>query len=191
MQAAITAPRAFDAYVDDLEAYYSGERPGRAAGGEPHGEPAVRWQGDHDLAVSLAIINREVGDRLPGPVERIERDGSRPSGRAPLPHAADVEIRHQWPPDLRPAASGRLAAIVPWEFGAVPREWAEQIDRNVDELWVPSEYVRRMYLDAGIAPGARGRDPQRRRSRDLHPRRAAARAARAPTARCDSCSSAA
>ncbi len=29
--------------------------------------------------------------------------------------------------------------------------WAAR--ENVDELWVPSDYVRRMYLEAGIDPG--------------------------------------
>jgi glycosyltransferase involved in cell wall biosynthesis len=61
-----------------------------------------------------------------------------------------VEVRHQWPPDLRPAPSGHLAVIQPWEFGAVPSDWVEQIRQNVDELWVPSEFVRRMYLDSGV-----------------------------------------
>ena len=50
------------------------------------------------------------------------------------------------------ARSGALALIVPWEFGAIPRDWVAPLQANVDELWVPSEHVRRMYLDAGIDP---------------------------------------
>ncbi|MGH2892845.1 MAG: glycosyltransferase family 4 protein, partial [Solirubrobacteraceae bacterium] len=65
-------------------------------------------------------------------------------------HTADVEVRHQWPPDLSPARAGRLAIIQPWEFGAIPRDWLAPLHDNVDELWVPSEHVRRMYLDAGV-----------------------------------------
>jgi hypothetical protein len=41
--------------------------------------------------------------------------------------------------------------IAPWEFGAVPRDWVTQIAANVDELWVPSDYVRDMYLSGGVA----------------------------------------
>jgi glycosyltransferase involved in cell wall biosynthesis len=67
-------------------------------------------------------------------------------------HTADVEVRHQWPPDLRPAPAGRLAVIQPWEFGAIPTDWLDPIARNVDELWVPSDYVRAMYLEAGVDP---------------------------------------
>jgi glycosyltransferase involved in cell wall biosynthesis len=61
-------------------------------------------------------------------------------------------VRHQWPPDLRAPRSGRLAVIQPWEFGAIPAEWVDPIRRNVDEVWVPSEYVKAMYVAGGIEP---------------------------------------
>ena len=60
-------------------------------------------------------------------------------------------MRHQWPPDFS-AASGRLAVIQPWEFGSIPQAWVGPIQRDVDELWVPSEYVKRMYVQDGIDP---------------------------------------
>ena len=151
LQAGIAAPRSFSAYVDELEAYYAGERPGAVRGTPAAGELAVRWQGDHGLANSLSIINDRVIQRLPGTVQRIARADRAPLD-PPLPHAADVEVRHQWPPDLSAPRAGRLAAIVPWEFGAVPRDWLTEIDAHVDELWVPSEYVRAMYLQGGIDP---------------------------------------
>jgi glycosyltransferase involved in cell wall biosynthesis len=145
LQAGIEAPRPFAAYVDELEAYYAGERPSRSAADTA--APAVTWQGDHGLHTSLSHINNEVTARLDG-VQRLDRAGAPIDG--PLPHAADVEVRHQWPPDLRPPRSGRLAVIQPWEFGAIPADWLEPLQRDVDELWVPSQFVRRMYLDAGV-----------------------------------------
>ncbi len=112
---------------------------------------AVRWQGDYGLGISLSIINDRITERLPGAVERVARDGTRLD--RPLPHGVDVEVRnHEWPPDLRAPAAGRLAVILAWEFGAVPRAWMEAIERNVDEVWVPSEHVRRMYLHSGADP---------------------------------------
>jgi glycosyltransferase involved in cell wall biosynthesis len=151
IQETIEAPAPFAAYVDELEAYYRGERPSQGAPEVVDG-PAVRWVGDHARNTSLSIINQEVCARLeaqPGAVvERVERTGV--TRDAPLPHVAQVEVRHQWPPDWRPAASGRLAVIQPWEFGSVPRDWLHAIDENVDELWVPSEYVRQMYVAAGV-----------------------------------------
>jgi glycosyltransferase involved in cell wall biosynthesis len=147
LQAGIEAPRPFGEYVDELEAYYAGERPSRAP--IPTAAPAITWQGDHGLHTSLSHVNNEVTGRLEG-VQRLDRSGLPID--PPLPHAADVEVRHQWPPDLRPARSGRLAIIQPWEFGAIPLEWVEPLRRDVDEVWVPSAHVREMYLRAGIEP---------------------------------------
>jgi glycosyltransferase involved in cell wall biosynthesis len=150
LQANIEAPASFGAHVDALEAYYAGQRPGRDP--EPRGPRAVRWIGDHTLNTSLSIINREIGGRLAAQdgirLQRVERSGV--TADAPLPHVADVEVRHQWPPDLRPAPAGRLALIQPWEFGAIPQDWVQPIAANVDEVWVPSEHVRRMYVGSGV-----------------------------------------
>jgi glycosyltransferase involved in cell wall biosynthesis len=145
LQSNIAAPRRFAEYVDELEAYYAGERPSRAGLAVP--APAVTWQGDHGLHTSLSHINNEVTARLDG-VQRLDRDGAPVDG--PLPHAAGVEVRHQWPPDLRPPRSGRLAVIAPWEFGEIPLEWVAPLQGDVDEVWVPSAFVRAMYLRAGL-----------------------------------------
>jgi glycosyltransferase involved in cell wall biosynthesis len=148
LQEGISAPRAFSAYVDELEAYYAGQRPGRVDPDARLANIAVRWQGDHGRPTSLSIINDQITARLSGPTQRITTNGG--SLDAPLPHSADVEVRHQWPPDFRPAPGGRLALIQPWEFGAIPQQWLAPLQQAVDELWVPSEYVRRMYVEAGI-----------------------------------------
>jgi glycosyltransferase involved in cell wall biosynthesis len=157
LQANIDPPRAFSAYIDDLEAYYTqADRAGTLAedvleaNANHELTAAVRWQGDHGLPTSLSIINDRICERLPAPLQRVRADGSLLD--PPLPHPAGIEVRQQWPPELSPPGSGRLAAIVPWEFGSVPREWVELIGRNVDELWVPSEFVRRMYVEDGVPP---------------------------------------
>ena len=149
LQAGISEPRAFAAYVDELEAYYGGARPSRVDGEPAAEDVAVRWQGDHGLPTSLSIINDRVSGRLRSSVQWVNRDAIEMPG-PPLVHTADVEVRHQWPPDLSPARAGRLAIIQPWEFGAIPQEWLEPLHANVDELWVPSEFVRRMYVGAGV-----------------------------------------
>jgi len=162
LQAAIEPPMAFAHHVDELEARYRSPGGQSVAGSPPAASPTkppaisppdveVRWKGDHGLPTSLSIINDRVTSLLPGPVQRVGRD-MRPLD-APLSHGADLEVRHEWPPDLSPPPAGRLAAIVPWEFGAIPSEWLGPLQHNVDELWVPSEFVRRMYLDAGVDPG--------------------------------------
>jgi glycosyltransferase involved in cell wall biosynthesis/GT2 family glycosyltransferase len=151
LQAAIPEPPSFVAFVDALEAVYAGRRPNR----ERSGPVAVRWRGDHDLPTSLSTINREVCARLDGDASlSIGRAAPASDGTigAPLPHMADVEVRHEWPPDFTPPASGRLVLIQPWEFGSVPAAWVAPLRDAVDELWVPSEHVRRMYVESGV-PG--------------------------------------
>jgi glycosyltransferase involved in cell wall biosynthesis len=148
LQAAIDPPRAFTDYVDELERYYAGERPSQSPGRRL--PVSVSWRGDQGRPTSLAVINTNVCDGLEGEgfaVERLLRDGSTMTPTAPF--AAEVTVRHQWPPDFS-AASGRLAVIQPWEFGSIPRSWVAPIQRNVDELWVPSGYVKRMFVQDGI-----------------------------------------
>jgi glycosyltransferase involved in cell wall biosynthesis len=65
-------------------------------------------------------------------------------------HRLNLTIRHQWPPNLRRPPTGKLAVIVPWEYGAVPRVWINQIHQNVDELWVPSNFVREVLVRNGV-----------------------------------------
>jgi len=61
-----------------------------------------------------------------------------------------LTVRHQWPPDFRRPASGKLAVILPWEYGAVPLAWVRQIESNVDELWVPSRFVHDVFRRSGV-----------------------------------------
>ena len=67
------------------------------------------------------------------------------------PRHLDLTIRHQWPPDFRRPRAGKLACILPWEYRAVPRPWVQQIERSVDELWVPSKFVRSAFIEGGVA----------------------------------------
>jgi glycosyltransferase involved in cell wall biosynthesis len=151
LQSGIEPPRPFSAYVDQLEQIYAGRRPAQRPAQER--PVTVRWRGDQLRKTSLAGINREVCARLAGrpgmAVARVLRSGG--SLDAVLPHPAEVEVRHQWPYDFGPSTA-RLAVIQPWEFGAIPAEWVDPIRANVDEVWVPSEYVRRMYLAGGVDP---------------------------------------
>ncbi len=67
------------------------------------------------------------------------------------PGQLDLTIRHQWPPDFERPPRGKLAVIVPWEYGAIPRVWVRQIEKNVDELWVPSNFVRDVFVRGGVS----------------------------------------
>jgi glycosyltransferase involved in cell wall biosynthesis len=117
---------------------------------------------------SLARINREIAANLsesPGITLRLEPSalssqpahvfaGSSLLEPAILRHAStpQLTIRHQWPPDFRRPQHGKLAVILPWEYSTIPRVWLAQIQSNVDELWVPSRFVRDVFVRCGVNP---------------------------------------
>ncbi|MEN9353583.1 MAG: hypothetical protein RL318_908 [Fibrobacterota bacterium] len=126
----------------------------------------VRWEGSQFVHHSLAHINREVCLELamrghdmallpfepdefrPLPDERLAPLAQ--LMHAPLEAAADVHVRHQWPPNLTPPEDGRWVAIQPWEFGPVPKAWVNAWKDDLDELWVPSQFVKDGYVESGM-----------------------------------------
>lgn len=133
LQGAIEPPRAFGMYVDQLEAYYAGERPGRVTGAAE--EIAVLWEGadasggpDARAATHPSIRTQRIGSTDP-----------------PLPHTADVEVRTTWPPAQRSASAGRLVIVQP--TGASPAPLPP-----LDELWVADQGARSAWADAGVDP---------------------------------------
>jgi len=117
---------------------------------------------------SIARINRELGVALLSrpdfnaglephgfallAAQDVPNGDSLAAGLYRRPRHLDLTIRHHWPHDFSPVAAGKLSTIVPWEFGAVPRAWVEQIRKNVDELWVPSGFVRDVFAKCGVDP---------------------------------------
>lgn len=116
---------------------------------------------------SIARINREVGTSL---LESSCFDASlEPSCHSKLlsqvvsrgdrvlkgfrlhAQSLDLTIRNQWPPDSRRPSRGKLAIILSWSYSVVPREWIAQIENNVDELWVPSHFVRDGFVRYGVS----------------------------------------
>ena len=145
-------------------------------------EVKIAWEGSFLDLGSLSHVNRELTRELgrqPGLcLERIGKNGL-PSAAAGRPDLAElarrlkpqatkqtqVTVRHAWPPCWERPAHGAWVLVQPWEFGVLPAEWVRQIGR-VDEVWAPSEYVRRVYVDSGVEPHKvkvvpNGIDPQR------------------------------
>ncbi|MHB8262627.1 MAG: glycosyltransferase family 4 protein [Acidimicrobiales bacterium] len=139
-------------------------------------KPTVRWVGDLYAHHSLATVSRELicalassgevrfmlapTDRPPYPpdaVEQMERAGLHAGGnlreraRRGVDVDYDVEVRHHWPPDFTPASPRvPLVIIQPWERGGIPAAWIEPIMRHVDEVWVPTRWVRECYIASGV-----------------------------------------
>lgn len=60
-----------------------------------------------------------------------------------------ITVRHAWPPKWQPPSKGKWIIMQPWEYGALPEEWVEKL-QTVDEIWVPSTFVKREFVDSGI-----------------------------------------
>ncbi|MGH9488398.1 MAG: glycosyltransferase [Terriglobales bacterium] len=137
------------------------QRPSRRREGERAG---VVLEGQFLAYHSVANINRRLAQGLcadaklevalepshPGeePARAFGAGGALAALRR-LPHRLDLTIRHGWPPDFRRPGAGKLALILPWEFGAIPCEWVESL-RGADEIWVPSKFVRQVLTGAGV-----------------------------------------
>jgi glycosyltransferase involved in cell wall biosynthesis len=144
------------------------KRPFEAHASTTPGKPGVLVSGSFFEHSGFARVNRELGAAL---VQSADFDACLESVSHPallsqmvprgdllapalLRHPRDLclTIRHGWPPDFSRPSRGKLAVIVPWEYGTVPRLWVRQIEHNVDELWAPSTFVRDVFVRSGVDP---------------------------------------
>lgn len=126
---------------------------------------AISWQGSFLDHGSLSLVNRELVGALKEStglrIACISNGGPVAPDAAvawpqwvkevcpqPVP-GATVTVRHAWPPNWKRPAEGKLVVIQPWEFGMLPQDWV-QWSRQVDEFWLPSEYVRQVYVASGV-----------------------------------------
>ena len=134
--------------------------------GHPH-PFNITWHGPQFIHHSLALVSRELclqlhnnGHRLS--LRLVDDTGTCQGEKrfqpltklvdAPLPGPADVHIYHWYPPDLTPPPEGHWVMIQPWEMGSVPKRWIEVMNDQVDEVWVPTSYVRDCYIKSGMNP---------------------------------------
>jgi glycosyltransferase involved in cell wall biosynthesis len=101
-----------------------------------------------DPSIALSICRRQynpVDDHSAAQAHQLLAHVGRSFGRA-----ADIVIRHSFPPNFEPPASGKWIHIQPWEFGHLPLDWIAPLRDQVDEIWAPSSYVKRVYERSGI-----------------------------------------
>src|SRR5215472_15845632 len=123
----------------------------------------IAWKGSVTALHSLAIVNRHLCRRLlergheialispPAPEDELplEPEIAARVSKA-LSGPADLTIAHQWPPDFRTPAEGHWIVMQPWEFGSLPRSWIGPMTHQVDEVWVPTSFVRDCFVKSGI-----------------------------------------
>jgi glycosyltransferase involved in cell wall biosynthesis len=136
-------------------------------GAAPLRPVAVRWEGSQFVYHSLAHVNRQLclGLLRSGrvelslvPYEPDQFDGAAvpafqplvPCVDRPLDGPAQVHVRHQWPPRFEPPAEGAWVMIQPWEYGGIPQEWVAPMRDQVDEVWVPTAWLKDCYVRSGI-----------------------------------------
>lgn len=170
----------FERYMEQLEMLYreimTGEQidadrisfiaaKRRAAPVATSHSPYISWHGGLFVHHSLALVNRELCLQLLERGLEISFSPSQPDEfnasidprfnrleacrHRPLKQI-DVTVRHQWPPDFSRPPQGKLIVVQPWEYGSIPSAWVSRINAAVDELWVPSTFVRDCYLQGGV-----------------------------------------
>ena len=127
----------------------------------------IHWEGSQLVHHSMALINREICWRLAanesielsiipdephvfeaGADARLQALVARIN--QPLNGEAQVHVRHQYPPSFAAPPAGHWVMIQPWEFGSLPQKWIEEMRAAVDEVWVPSHYLRECYIASGM-----------------------------------------
>jgi len=113
----------------------------------PAGAPLCAWRGDFGSGHSLSVVNDGIVDALESSGTTVERlVPESVSARTDV-----VGVAAHWPPSFVPPALGPYVLYQPWEYGTVPESWVEQIRTNVDEVWTPSHFSRRAFVDSGVA----------------------------------------
>lgn len=124
----------------------------------------LRWEGGFYRTHSFSHVNRELCRAL---IERghevslLPSDAPEPDGlqllttlgarlQWPLKRPVDACVRQQWPPVFVAPEAGHWVLMQPWEYGSLPRDWIEPICSAVDEVWVPSGFVRNCYVRSGV-----------------------------------------
>jgi len=102
-----------------------------------------------DPRVNLTIIPRET----PFPVDPGINIGPLvPHFKAVVRSEVQLHVRHAWPPNLSTPATGHIVLMQPWEYGWLPDAFVKAINKDFDEVWVPSTYVRDVYIASSVDP---------------------------------------
>lgn len=65
------------------------------------------------------------------------------------PDDTEITVRLKWPPKWEKPEKGKWVLIQFWEFGVLPEDWVNGM-KEVDEIWVPTNYVKQICADSGV-----------------------------------------
>ncbi len=101
--------------------------------------------------LSLALSLRPVHSFPTRITRSAQHSRLQPFIRRELGGEPQITIRHSFPPNFSPRPVGKWVHIQPWEFGHLPIDWLTPLRNQVDEIWAPTEYVKRVYVKSGIS----------------------------------------
>jgi glycosyltransferase involved in cell wall biosynthesis len=64
----------------------------------------------------------------------------------------DMIIVHNWPPvlNLEKFPNSKKCIILPWEYEAIPLQWVSPLNHILDEIWVPSKFVKQSLVNSNV-----------------------------------------
>lgn len=133
----------------------------------------IVWEGSQFVYHSLALINRElcynilnsnVANLTIIPYEEDTFDYTQ-SDKYKLLAQNDIRfktevsedianlpycwIRHQWPPKADAPKGAKWVIMQPWEFSSLRKDFVN-IFNQADEIWTPSNFSRKSFIDSGV-----------------------------------------
>lgn len=122
----------------------------------------ILWEGPLYAYSSLASINRRWILKLLDegylirhiPFEAPELPGlpQTETLNQALSQPVELYITHRWPPRSQAPSAGKWISIIPWEFGVLPQSWVQQLNAELDCIWVPSGFVAHSFEISGVSP---------------------------------------
>jgi len=130
----------------------------------------VTWEGSQFFYNSLAVINKELelkfDDSKNYEISVIPQDSYAEITAKNYPFFYQIEnlfnkillkktnffIRHSLPANFNSPSDGYYILIFPWETGYIPKPLVEHINKSVDQLWCPSNYVKELHKNSGVLP---------------------------------------
>jgi len=117
----------------------------------------IFWEGPIQNHTSFALVNKEIYAHLIQRGYKVKICDSDPQASNNTNKSFNnknhlVHISHQWPPSFNPIDNAHFVLMQPWEYGFLPQDWIEPIQTLVDEIWVYSKFVWKVYVRSGISP---------------------------------------
>jgi len=130
------------------------------------------WEGTQMVYHSLALVNREITYELidnekidlsivPYEMDKIDPLSNRKFAKVfskDIRIKEEVEaskgkpflwVRHQWPPKPEPPRGSKWVIMQPWELDVLPEDFIT-IFNEADEIWTPSNFSRKAFINSGV-----------------------------------------